>query len=405
MHPDGGILRSIRLPGETGKQTMPAEKSCLMAITGAFNVDGGMAVVNRLVIRALHERGYEVDVFALKETGGPECPLSAHCRRHYTFEDSKPAFVSSVYLAFAARRYSFAFVDLVNLAAAIAPVSTLGICRYLLWLHGREVFPPEPHLKGRIGLAHAWKLLASSEYTAQAVRSRFPELRIDTCDLALEPPDVPGSPAEPSRPIRLKAVEGMEHRLGQHVILCVGRMDSVEKYKGQDCLLRAFPAVYERYPEAQLVLAGNGNDFARLEAIAGSLAPPVRSRIFMPGYVDDESLQELYRSCYVFAMPSGNEGFGLVYLEAMNHAKPCLAARAAGSPGVVQNETTGVLVDYPASPSEVSSALCRLLGDPERARALGQAGWEAVRKRHLFQHFSERFWHALSNRETGNQGP
>jgi glycosyltransferase involved in cell wall biosynthesis len=377
---------------------MPVEKSCLMAITGAFNVTGGMAVVNRLVIRALLDQGYKIDVFALTENGGPECPLSSGCRRHHTFSRRKSVFVASLYVALAARRYSFVFVDLANLAAAIAPLSRLGVCRYVLWLHGREVFPPEPRLKGRIGVAHAWRLLASSDYTASTVGSRFPGHKVIPCDLALEN-GAYRLPDSGSQPLCLEDVDGATRVLGRCLILSVGRMDSVEQYKGHDSLLAAFPAVHERFPEAQLVLAGAGTDFARVRSIAVSLDPRVRGRIFMPGHVDRTLLQELYRACYLFALPSGREGFGVVYLEAMSCAKPCLAARAAGAPCVVRDGETGLLVDYPSSRGELSSALCSLLADPDRARAMGQAGFEAVRRRYLFEHFSERFWRAVTNAE------
>jgi glycosyltransferase involved in cell wall biosynthesis len=57
------------------------------------------------------------------------------------------------------------------------------------------------------------------------------------------------------------------------------------------------------------------------------------------GYLDDQALQARLRECALFALPSQREGFGLVFLEAMAQAPPCLAARAGGAPEVVTDET------------------------------------------------------------------
>jgi glycosyltransferase involved in cell wall biosynthesis len=282
----------------------------------------------------------------------------------------------------------FVFVDLANLAAAVAPLSRAGMCRYVVWLHGREVFPPHPGLRGRMGLQSAWKLLASSDYTRQAVVTRYPGCRVSTCEPALERCDVP-PPAQSRRRLTLAAVDGPDQPIGDRLILSVGRMSAVERYKGQDWLLRAFPAVCRHVPGAQLMLAGQGDDYPRILAIARALPQALRERVFMPGYVAEPLLEDLYRRSCLFAMPSLKEGFGLVYLEAMSHAKPCVAARAAAAPEVVRHGENGLLVASP--PEQLCAALTRLLCRPEEANRMGRAGFEIVRRRHLYPHFRERF--------------
>jgi phosphatidyl-myo-inositol dimannoside synthase len=112
--------------------------------------------------------------------------------------------------------------------------------------------------------------------------------------------------------IVLEASDRSHSELGHQVILHVGRMTSSERYKGQESLIRAFPMIYQQNPDVQLVLAGQGDDMARLKGLTQTLSSPMQARIFFPGYVPDDLLDVLYQKCYVFAMPSIGEGFGLV---------------------------------------------------------------------------------------------
>jgi glycosyltransferase involved in cell wall biosynthesis len=61
------------------------------------------------------------------------------------------------------------------------------------------------------------------------------------------------------------------------------------------------------------------------------------------GYVGDAELREEFAACRLFALPSEKEGFGLVYLEALAHGRPCLGLAAGGTPDVITPDV-GVLV-------------------------------------------------------------
>jgi phosphatidylinositol alpha-1,6-mannosyltransferase len=375
---------------------------CLMVITGAFHATGGMAAVNRLVMRAIAEEGHQIDALVFAEEKGailPDCDGLSRVR-YRAFGGNKLAFTTAVWRAIFGKQYSLIFSDHVDLAAILAPFSAVGYCDYVVWLHGIEVFPPRPGLTGRIGLQAARKRLASSAYTQTKVTDRFSALPVKVCDLGLDPfrhgAELPSQPPMYRPQMSLLAIDGTEQSLGSRVILHVGRMAATERYKGQDCLLLAFQAVYDDFSDSQLVLVGQGDDMPRLRALAQSLSPSLQNRIFMPGYVDETVLDQLYRACCLFAMPSRGEGFGLVYLEAMSRAKACLGGRADAAAYVVRDGITGLLVDDPTSPALVSDRICWLLGHPERTMQMGLAGYDLVRSYYLFPHFKERFWKAIA---------
>jgi len=128
------------------------------------------------------------------------------------------------------------------------------------------------------------------------------------------------------------------------IIVTVTRLTKGDRYKGVEQLIAAMPAVLAAEPAAHLRIIGQGDDKVRLMAIARNLGLLGKSVTFL-GFVDDERLVEELRGCRLFALPSGREGFGLVFLEAMALGRPCLGARAGGIPEVIA-EDTGILVEY-----------------------------------------------------------
>ena len=398
------MRRPAKAMGERGVTRPPGVRpqKGLLAITGAFQAPGGIAAVNRLVMRSLADQGYRLDVLALAEDRPAFLPgyVDAAHLRYEAFAGSRVAFVAGLWRRLLVGGYDLVLSDHVNVAAALAPAGWARWCRYVVWLCGVEVLAPRPDGEGRLGLAHAWRRLAISSYTRDSVARRFPRLPVQVCELALDPVrharELPAEPG-PDRPqLSLKAVDGVEQRLGPAMILMVGRMLSVERYKGHRCLFSAFPDVVQAFPEAQLVLAGEGDDRPWLRDVALSLPEAVRSQVFMPGYVADDLLRQLYQACALFAMPSTGEGFGLAYLEAMGHARACLGGKVDATPCVVRDGLTGVLVDDPTSPRQVAGALCRMLAHPRQTAEMGRAGYDLVRSHYLYPHFRERFCAAIS---------
>lgn len=380
-----------------------AERQCLLTISGAFQLDGGIAAVNRLVIHALAEKGYRLDILALCEEGASidrrysgDVPV-----RYRSFRNNKARFSWAVWRAVLSGRYDLVLADLVNIAFILSPLARLRHLRYVVWLFGVDVFPPRPDREGRIGLKYAWKRLAISDYTKSQVVNHFPNLPIEVCELALDPfrhatANDPQAGPDPGC-LALPAITGETRPMGNRVILNVARMAGLGRSKGQEVLIRAWPEVCGRFPEAQLLLVGDGPGKPHLLSLARLLPASVQERIFLPGHLDDQLLDRLYRHSFLFAMPSVGEGFGLVYLEAMSRGKPCLGARADATPGLVKDGVTGLLVDDPFSAGQVAEALGRLLSDPEMAGRFGKTGFELVRSTYQFKHFSERFWACLTS--------
>ncbi len=142
--------------------------------------------------------------------------------------------------------------------------------------------------------------------------------------------------------------------------------------KRLDVLLRAAAKLRKAIPKLEIRIVGNGPQRARLHQISKEL--DLTSIVRWLGDVSIARLAEEYNRSHVFCLPSVQEGFGIVFLEAMAAGKPIVAARAAAVPEVVRN---GILVE-PENADALADAIVRLYRDPDLCQALGSAGCQDV---------------------------
>jgi phosphatidylinositol alpha-1,6-mannosyltransferase len=163
----------------------------------------------------------------------------------------------------------------------------------------------------------------------------------------------------------------------------LGTCGRVIRRKGHDTVLRALPAIIEKVPDVEYVVAGDGPNRVALDALAAELG--VESHVTFLGRVSDAELAAFYASLDLFVMPSRHdeatghvEGFGIVYLEAALQGVPSIGSRTGGVPEAILDGETGLLVP-PESPDALAEAVTSLARDSGRRIALGEAAQERVR--------------------------
>jgi len=159
-----------------------------------------------------------------------------------------------------------------------------------------------------------------------------------------------------------------------------------------DTVIRALPLVMQAVPDARYVVVGDGDDRPRLEALAKDLG--VEGHVAFLGHLSEAELQERYRKADVFAMPSRQEGFGIVYLEAMSYGKPVLAAACGGATDIVSDGQTGFLVPY-GDTKFIADKLIRLLTDAGLRAQMGRSGKARVEAKYTFKAFRVRLGEIL----------
>lgn len=154
-------------------------------------------------------------------------------------------------------------------------------------------------------------------------------------------------------------------------VLFVGR---IVYQKGPDILIDAIPHILKFYPRAKFIFAGDGEMRWGMEEKARSMGIYGSTRFL--GYINGSSLTNIFKSVDCVCVPSRNEPFGIVVLEAWSAGKPVVAASTGGPSEVVWHEVNGLKV-YPNYDS-VAWGIGRLFADFEYARWMGRNGRIAV---------------------------
>jgi glycosyltransferase involved in cell wall biosynthesis len=340
-----------------------ASRRRYVVLTPGLEGADGIAALSRLVVRTVRPTRVLV--------------LNDGVRRPW---GRKVHFVATVFLL-AVRRNRY--TDVLCLHLHLGPVAWLLAARQsrlTIFLLGIEAWKPLSRLQ-RMALESSHSILSISAHTASRFREANPEFRaqrIHVCHPAVREETGPATRDEP-----LPAAS---------FALIVARMAAEERYKGHDLLIDLWHRVTSEVPGARLVVAGDGDDRARLEAKAF----PFDGILRFPGRVSDETLLTLYRQCLFFVMPSRDEGFGLVFLEAMRAGKACIGATGA-SAEIIEDGVTGLVVD-PGDPEQVLKAIVRLFREPDTRERMGQAGAARVTAQFTDAHFKRRLLDLLQRK-------
>jgi glycosyltransferase involved in cell wall biosynthesis len=158
------------------------------------------------------------------------------------------------------------------------------------------------------------------------------------------------------------------------VVAAIGRL---EPEKGHPTLIEAWPLVHHHFPQARLLIAGEGSERDRLEGLA---AAHLRSELCCDsvaflGRRDD--IPAVLAAADVVAMPSYREAQGIAILEALAAERPVVASNVGGIPEMITDGETGLLVPS-HDPSALAAAIIALFTHPDRAAKLAAAGHEMV---------------------------
>ena len=242
----------------------------------------------------------------------------------------------------------------------LLPLATLAALRFgarlILVVYGIEVWqPPARKLNGWL-LRYVDALASISATTRDRMLAWYPG----------SPPPVfllpnaydPRAFAPGPKPASLVERHGLQ---GRRNLLIFGRMSSLEGRKGFDEVLEATPDLLARIPDLAVILAGDGDDRPRLEQKAAALG--IAGRVVFTGFVPEGEKADLYRLSDVCILPSRQEGFGFVLLEAMACGVPSIGSLADGSREAVLEGRIGLLVD-PASREDMVKVVCEAMTRP-----------------------------------------
>ncbi len=227
-------------------------------------------------------------------------------------------------------------------------------------------------LQSRSILKNADAVLTCNPREAELLCSHYPRQRI-----VVQPHSVPTSVYE--RDHRVAARAAFPQIVGREVLLSVARIDPA---KNQDWLLQQLPALKRRFPNVLLVMAGantHAEYWAGLQATIARLG--LSDHVHHVGGLPpgSDELVGLFQEAKVLVLPSTNETFGLVILEAWAAGTAAISSRTSGAASLVRHRENGWLFDID-NEAQFFAAAEEALAQPETTRAFADAGRQLAKK-------------------------
>lgn len=177
--------------------------------------------------------------------------------------------------------------------------------------------------------------------------------------------------------------------IAEHALV-LGIFSILRPFKGHDTLLRAMPRILETVPQAHLLIVGGGELEGELKELSAKLHLDQHVTFAGP----QQNTLPFYRAIDLYVMASTEEPFGLVTIEAMACEKAVVGTNSGGTPEIVVDQETGLLVP-PEQPEALADAAITLLLDPARRQQMGQKGRQRVLEQFTLQGRTNRIADAL----------
>ncbi len=337
----------------------------LALVTDAFGGKGGIAQYNRDFLTAASSVFDRVDILPLGEVFEQES-LPTGLVQHRPIGNRLTYSARAMRFA-SRRRYDICFCAHPFLAPLAWMAARLRHSRLLVQAHGIDAWNgfSGPRIRA---LEKADHFLAVSRHTRDALLEHLAldpgavSVLPNTFDAQFFTPD-----AAAGRNVRSEL-----QLVGRKLILTVGRMSASEAYKGHDRVIEVMPALLAKHPDLVYVVLGDGDDRNRLEVLARRHG--VDASVRFVGELDRATMRDVYRAADVFVMPSTDEGFGIVFLEAMACGTPAVGLSEKGARDALVDGVLGIAT----RPDDLSATILSALDDPPLE---GEALAQAVRER------------------------
>jgi glycosyltransferase involved in cell wall biosynthesis len=308
----------------------------VLAVFGEVFANGGIQRFNQTLLDSCGQLDIDCRVLSLNDTA---TSIARHPKRRHLsvrgFAGNKGRFAVEIFRELSVHRYDWVLIGHVNFLTLTMAAMRLRLGRpipTIMIAHGIEVWYSLVGLRRR-ALSRVDRFLCVSRYTRQRILEQAPELSGDRLHV------FPNALARTWQ----QAVPALaNYPLPERFILSVTRLARGDRYKGVPTVIEALSMLADE--SLQYVVVGDGDDLPFLRLIAERCR--VKERVHFLSGVADADLIAMYQNCQAFVLPSGKEGFGIVFLEAMFFGAPVIAAGEKGVLDVIRDGETGLLVDF-----------------------------------------------------------
>jgi L-malate glycosyltransferase len=372
--------------GQVWPAVAPSRSSMPMTVLqliGTFDASGAETVVLNLA-NALHDRRRAVHICT--RTGGPLIPYLRGVTLHTI---PKNALFDWRYLGRLCELVQTLDVDVIHshlfgndLYGALVAART-G-CAHICTIHGADSLRSA---KRRLAYHVIARMADRIVTVSEALNSRFLSLRCTSDEKVL----LIRNGIDFTRVLHsTRNVDSLRRDLGINAGQCViGAIGNVKRVKGYEVLIQAFAKIHEASHDVVLLIAGAFEDPGyrdHLEGLISQLNLGQAVRLLGPR----SDVGDLLRLFDIYALPSHSEGTSLALLEAMAAEKPIVATAVGGTPYVIKDGESGLLVP-PGDHQALASTVCKLLGDRTLAARLGRSAARIAAETYDLQQMVDRY--------------
>lgn len=258
-------------------------------------------------------------------------------------------------------KYDVVILGHLNLASVGVLIKVLRPkTRIILIAHGIEVWDKQPFMKDRL-LKQADVILAVSNFTKSKI--------LEHNDIAPDKIKIFPNTIDPyfKLPNAKEKPNYLLERYGlskdTKIILTITRINRHEVYKGYDLVIQILPDIVKLFPDVKYLLCGKYGPFeeSRLKQLVEKYK--LEDNFILTNFIKEEELTDHYILADVFILPSKNEGFGIVFIEALICGLTVIAGNKDGSVDALLNGKAGKLIN-PENSEELSKAIIDLLNNP-----------------------------------------
>lgn len=325
-----------------------------------FHFTGGIERVNRCIYKALDEESstntlFDYRVISVYDSDNEFQYRYANPKKVLNFKNSKiKATIAAVYYAFFSDTILLSHI---NLALVAYIIKMLFPQKHLIIMaHGIEIWENLSNLK-KVVLKKADRIIAVSQFTkAKVVQNQHISLsKVVVCNNGLDP--FIEVPTDFENPQALS--ERYNIGVDDSVLFTLSRLSSTEQYKGYDVVLEALSDVVKVRPNLKYLIGGKGDD-KEVERVKNLIKKyHLENHVQLLGFIKEEELAQHFMLADTYIMPSQNEGFGIVFIEAAFYGLNVIAGNIDGSRDALLNGQLGFLVN-PNESKEISQAILNL---------------------------------------------
>lgn len=354
--------------GIVSEKSAFSKKRKIAFFCGDLTQSGGTERVLSVIANGLAARGYPVFVISLWGGRASFFPLDQDIKIYWAEkEQKKKSIMGTLHYLTAVLRYErpdvLIDVDIILGCYSVFLKRRFPDMRWISWEHFNYYhhFRKNRLLRRavrKIAARHADRLVVLTDADKRCYeREQKPRCKVSRIYNPLTYPlsDTECPPARDSR-----------------TIFAAGRLTRV---KGFDLLIRSWTLLEKKYPEWQVVIAGEGEDEKSLKKQAEKAG---LKRLTFAGRVSD--MEDCYRSASFFVLPSRSEGFGMALTEAMYFSLPAVSYNCMAGPGeIIRDGETGFLVK-PGDVRVFADRMELLMKDPELRKRMGARARSSVER-------------------------